>query len=460
MSAQERLLTGWGRTAPSRATVVAPENVREIAAVLADAPARGVIARGLGRSYGDVAQNAGGTVLDMTSFVEDPILDETAGTLSAAAGESFDTLLHRLVPRGWFLPVTPGTRFVTVGGAIANDVHGKNHHVDGSIGRHLTSLDLLLPDGDVRTITPGSDAALWTATLGGLGLTGVILRATIALRRIESSRVRVDTERAEDLDDLMARMQEGDDRYRYSVAWVDCLARGAHLGRGVLTRGDHARASDLGRGAQEPLAYRSRSLPPVPPGLPRLTSLATARAFNEIWFRLAPRERRDAIVDIDPFFYPLDALPGWNRLYGSRGLVQWQCAVPFGHERAIADVIETIATQGCPSFLGVLKRFGEGSGMLSFPIAGWTLALDFPAAHAALPEILNGLDRRVADVGGRVYLGKDARLDPGLLGAMYPEMDGWLQVRASVDPGHVLRSDLDRRLDLWSRRRAERTARA
>jgi decaprenylphospho-beta-D-ribofuranose 2-oxidase len=454
MSPQERVLTGWGRTAPSRAFVDQPVRDDDVRAALEHAPSRGVLPRGLGRSYGDVAQNAGGLVLDMTSFAVPPTLDEAAGTIRAGAGSSFDELLHLLVPRGWFLPVVPGTRFVTLGGAIANDVHGKNHHVDGSIARHLVSFELVTPGGELRTVTPESDARTWTATLGGIGLTGVILRATLRVRRIGSSRVRVDTERARDLDDLMSRMASGDEGYRYSVAWIDCLARGSNLGRGVLTRGDHAAVSELGPSARRaPLAYRSRSVPPVPPVLPSVMSLVAARTFNEIWYRRAPREERGALVGIDPFFFPLDAVPAWNRLYGRRGFVQHQSVVPFGSEQVIVDVIERIAALGRPSFLGVLKRFGDGGGMLSFPMPGWTLALDFPAAASGIASVLDEIDRRVADSGGRVYLGKDARLAPALLPVMYPEFDRWAEVRASLDPAHAMRSDLERRLDLWSRSR-------
>lgn len=452
MSSEERLLTGWGRTAPTRATVRRPTTEDEVRAILRQSPPRGVVARGLGRSYGDVAQNAGGTVIDMAGFVEPPVIH--GETLSVGAGVSFDALLRWAIPRGWFLPVVPGTRFVTLGGAIANDVHGKNHHVDGSIARHLVSFDLLTPDGDVRRVTPASDPSTWSATLGGIGLTGVVLRASIRLRRIETTRIRVDVERARDLDDLMAMMSTGDDRFRYSVAWVDCLARGARLGRGVLTRGDHACRNELDAdGRTDPLADRRRSLPPIPPGVPRLTNAVTARAFNEAWYRRAPRERRTALVGVDPFFFPLDSIPSWNRLYGRRGFVQHQFVVPLGRERTIVDVVERLARAGCASFLGVLKRFGPGSGMLSFPMAGWTLALDLPAGHDGLASILDEIDRIVADAGGRVYLGKDARLDHGLLPQMYPELARWMEARARLDPMHVMRSDMDRRLELWSRSR-------
>jgi decaprenylphospho-beta-D-ribofuranose 2-oxidase len=453
---EERLLTGWGRTAPSRATVVRPADVAAIAAELISPSLRGVLPRGLGRSYGDVAQNGGGVVLDMTGLTGVEAFDERAGTITALAGTSLDAILRVIVPRGWFLPVTPGTRFVTLGGAIANDVHGKNHHVDGGIGEHVSALDLLTADGVERPVTSTSDPETFLATVGGMGLTGVITRATLRLLPIETSRMRVDTERAVDLDDLMARMTSGDDRYRYSVAWVDGLARGRTLGRSVLTRGDHATLEELGdRSNADALSFDPRTLPSVPSVTPNVVTPITARVFNELWFRKAPRFEHGRIVPMAPFFYPLDAVGDWNRLYGRRGFVQYQFVVPFGEESTVRDAIERLASSGSASFLAVLKRFGPGRGMLSFPIEGWTLALDIPVRRGHLGELLDDLDRSVADAGGRVYLAKDARLDPGLLAAMYPELGRADAIRSALDPANVFRSDLARRLGIGSPARRE-----
>jgi FAD/FMN-containing dehydrogenases len=376
-------------------------------------------------------------------------LDAHAGTLTALAGTSLAAILERIVPAGWFLPVTPGTRFVTLGGAIANDVHGKNHHRDGGIGDHVVSFDLLAPGGEVRTVTPTDDPATYEATLGGLGLTGIILRATIRLLSIETSRLRVDTDRVDHLDDLMGRMEANDASYRYSVAWIDALATGSHLGRGVLTRGDHAALGDLdAKDLRDPLGYAPKTLPSIPPGLPGLVTPLTAGAFNEAWFRKAPHCERGRIRPLAPFFYPLDAVGDWNRLYGRRGFVQYQFLVPFGAEAVIYEVLRALSAARCASFLAVLKRFGPGRGMLSFPSLGWTLALDIPAARPSLGGLLDRFDRRVADVGGRVYLAKDSRLDPTLLSTMYPDLDRWREVHARVDPHGLLRSDLARRLEL------------
>ena len=445
----ERLLSGWGRTSPSRARVVAVHDVAETTAVMASPTLRGVLPRGLGRSYGDVAQNAGGIVLDMTGLAGIEALDPQAGTLTALAGTSFAAILERIVPVGWFLPVTPGTRFVTLGGAIANDVHGKNHHREGSIGDHLMCFDLLVPGGEVRTVTAHEDPEIFSATLGGLGLTGVVLRATLRLTRIETSRVRVDTDRASDLDDVMARMEADDDSYRYSVAWIDALATGSRLGRAVLTRGHHALLDDLtAKDLRDPLGYAPRALPSVPPGMPGVITPLTAGAFNAAWYLKAPKSERGRIQPLEPFFHPLDAIGDWNRLYGRRGFVQYQFVVPFGEEKVISQVLASLSAARCASFLAVLKRFGPGHEMLSFPSLGWTLALDLPAAQPALGALLNGFDRLVSQVGGRVYLAKDARLDPAMLSAMYPDLDRWSEVRERLDPHHLLRSDLARRLGL------------
>ncbi|HEX9124497.1 MAG TPA: FAD-binding oxidoreductase [Actinomycetota bacterium] len=456
MDGEARPVAGWGRTSPTFARIRTVRDADDVAEALAWAGPRGALPRGLGRSYGDVAQNAGGLVLDTTGLAGIQELDLERGTVRVGAGTSLDRLLRELVPLGWLVPVLPGTRNVTVGGAIANDVHGKNHHRDGGFCDHVVDLTLVTTDGERRTVTPAGDPELFAATAGGLGLTGVVTAATLHLLPIRTGFVRVDTDRANDLDDLMARMEEGDHRYRYSVAWIDCLARGRHLGRGVLTRADHAVTHELDRrhAGGDPLAFAPRTVGAVPP-TPRLVGRTTVAAFNEAWFRRAPREARDRIRPLASFFFPLDGVAGWNRLYGRRGLVQYQFAVPFGRERTIASAIDRLSSRGCPSFLAVLKRFGPGRGLLSFPIPGWTLALDMPAAYPGLRRVLDELDLLVAQAGGRVYLAKDSRLRPELLRDMYPELDRWREVRGRVDPARVLRSDLERRLALGTDERRE-----
>ncbi len=443
----EALLTGWGRTSPSRSTVRTLDDAA-LAVSVGGIGVRGAIARGLGRSYGDAAQNGGGEVWQLRPGAE-PIRLHDDGTVTAHASVSVDELLRHLVPLGWFVPVTAGTRFITVGGAIACDVHGKNHHVDGSFGHHLRHMRLLTADGEVRELTPATDPELWWATIGGMGLTGVILEATFTLLPISSSRCRVDTLRAADLDAVLAAMDEGDHRYRYSVAWIDLLATGASLGRSVLTRGDHATADELDvADRRDPLAYDASVIASVPPAVPNVLTPLAVRAFNELWFRRAPRHRTGEIQPIPSFFHPLDMVGSWNRLYGRHGFVQYQFVVPFGEEPALRRVVETIAGSGHASFLAVLKRFGPGNpAPLSFPTAGWTLALDLPVVPE-LGSLLHGLDEVVLGAGGRHYLAKDAHTTPGAVRRGYPRLDEWLAVRERVDAAGRWASDLGRRLDL------------
>jgi decaprenylphospho-beta-D-ribofuranose 2-oxidase len=450
VSSQRRLLAGWGRTAPTASDVV-PLDPESATACLTAPPDRGVLARGLGRCYGDAAQNSGGTVLDGTALAGPIEVDVDAGTARVGGGVSLDELIRRLVPLGLWVPVTPGTRFVTIGGALAADVHGKNHHCDGSFAGHTRSLTLATPTG-TRRLTPDDD--LFWATAGGMGLTGVILEAELTLPRIETSTVLVDTDRTTDLDGVLALMDEGDHRYHYSVAWIDCLVRGRHLGRSILTRGDFAGFDDLGVAPRaHPLAYdpavRVHAPPVFPPGL---VNAWTMRLFNEAWYRKAPVRRRGEPQTIPAFFHPLDAVGGWNRVYGPRGFLQYQFVVPFGEEPALQTAVERLATAGMASALAVLKRFGPGDpGPLSFPAQGWTLALDLPVV-AGLAPLLDELDELVASAGGRVYLAKDSRLRPELVPVMYPRLAEWRAVRDRADPDGVLVSDLDRRIDVTGRR--------
>jgi decaprenylphospho-beta-D-ribofuranose 2-oxidase len=445
-----RPLTGWGRTNATVAEVLDVPN-HEVAAAIKEAGPRGALVRGLGRSYGDAAQNAGGLVLRLAGSAHQAVIDAVGGTVTVPGGVSLDDLLRVLVPRGWFVPVTPGTRFVTVGGAIASDIHGKNHHVEGSFGNHLERLTLMLADGSVVAVGPAEQPELFWATVGGMGLTGAILDATVRLLPIETSLMSVDTTRVADLDTLFATMSEGDDHYRYSVAWLDPLAKGGALGRAVLTCGDHAPLAQLdAKAAGTPLAYRPRQLAMVPPLVPPMGVInhTTVAAFNEFWFRKAPQHREAELQTIASFFHPLDMIGAWNRVYGSRGMLQYQCVVPFGEEEAMRTVIERLSANGAPSFLTVLKRFGAGNpAPLSFPAPGWTLAIDVPIARG-LGDMLHGLDRVVLDAGGRHYFAKDAHTTADAIRRGYPRLAEWKAVRDRVDPTGVWQSDLSRRLGL------------
>ncbi|MFD0550874.1 FAD-binding oxidoreductase [Streptomyces rectiviolaceus] len=442
-------VSGWGRTAPSTARLIRPRSPEEAVAALQACGERGGIARGLGRAYGDAAQNAGGAVLDMTGMDRVHAIDADAGTVLCDAGVSLHRLMEVLLPLGWFVPVTPGTRYVTVGGAIGADIHGKNHHGSGSFSRHVMAVELLTADGTVHAVERGTP--LFDATAGGMGLTGVILAATLQLQPVETSLMTVDTERATDLDDLMARLTASDHRYRYSVAWIDLLARGASMGRSVLTRGDHAPLDALpARARRAPLTFRPGQLPSAPRFLPEgLLGRKSVGLFNELWYRKAPRLRVGELQKMSTFFHPLDGVPHWNRVYGRGGFVQYQFVVGYGKEEALRRIVRRISERGCPSFLAVLKRFGEGDpGWLSFPMPGWTLALDIPANLPGLGAFLDELDEEVAASDGRVYLAKDSRLRPEMLAAMYPRLDDFRALRADLDPRGVFRSDLSRRLAL------------
>lgn len=434
------------------------ENPDEARSTVLASGSRGVIARGLGRSYGAAAQNAGGTVaeyvLDSPEAATTTMsIDAATGLLEASAAVSLDDVLKFSVPRGWFVPVTPGTRFVTIGGAIASDIHGKNHHVDGSFGNHVVRMSLQLADGSVAELSRTQDPELFWATIGGMGLTGVVLDATVQLLPVETSRMAVDTYRIADLDRLMAVMDDGEDEaHRYSVAWIDLAAKGAQLGRSVLTRGDHARFDELPAKLQtDPLAYGPSQLVSVPPVIPRpgLLNHATVAAFNELWFRKAPKRKLGGIESISSFFHPLDMVGQWTRFYGRSGLVQYQLMVPFGQEEAMRRIVERVAASGTASFLAVLKRFGAGNeAPLSFPQPGWTLALDMPGGAPGLGSLLHALDEMVLEVGGRNYFAKDAHTSPETIRRGYPRLAEWQAVRRRADPHGVWQSDLGRRLRL------------
>jgi decaprenylphospho-beta-D-ribofuranose 2-oxidase len=450
VEASPEVLTGWCRTAPSRADVYRPTEPGEVKTVLDGVGPRGLIPRGLGRSYGDPAQNGGGSVVDLTRMSGLLSLDLDRGVVRASAGTSIDALLKWLVPLGWFVPVTPGTRFVTVGGAIGSDIHGKGHHTDGTWGAHVHALTIQMATGEVRTLTPTDTPDEFWATVGGLGLTGIVLDATFDLVPIETSLMSVHTERARDLDDLMAKMAEGDDAHRYSVAWLDILARGGSLGRGVLGRGDHARLDELPEKKRaRALDYRADMRLAAPPWIPNgLVNPLSVSAFNEVWFRKAPVSHH-GLESIPTFWHPLDGVARWNRAYGSRGFLQYQFVVPFSEGEVVRTAVERLSAARTASFLTVLKTFGPSNpGPLSFPSSGWTLAIDAPVADASLAPLLDGLDELVIEAGGSVYLAKDSRLRPELVPALYPRLDEWREVRERMDPGRVLQSDLARRLGL------------
>jgi decaprenylphospho-beta-D-ribofuranose 2-oxidase len=451
LTPESRTLCGWGRTSPVSAQVVQPSSLGQLQELIRGAPPRSLIARGLGRSYGDAAQLKDGTVIELPSF-DRTELDPASSTVTAGAGVSLDQILRVIVPAGFFLPVTPGTRNVTVGGAIAADVHGKNHHVDGSFGNHVQRLLLVDGNGSLRELTPSGrgsveEAEFFWATVGGMGLTGVIVEATFSLIPITSSLISVDTTRYRDLESLMAAMVEADSRYRYSVAWVDSLDP---KGRGVLSCGDHAPAEALPKAQQaDPLHYDPKALASAPPFLPGgLLNKLTVRAFNEAWYRKAPKHREGELQAIAPFFHPLDGVQDWNRIYGPAGFLQYQFAVPNSAAHLVPRTLEALRQVGAPSFLTVLKRFGPGNpAPLSFPIPGWTLAADVPAAVPGLLEVLDQLDEEVAAAEGRLYLAKDSRQSAETFAKSNPRLTKWSELLINpAKRNHAFSSDLAERL--------------
>lgn len=444
LTAETKTLSGWGRTNPVTAQVVQPSSVEQLQELVRGAPPSSLIARGLGRSYGDAAQLKDGTVIELPAF--DRIdLDPASGTVTAGAGVSLDQILRVIVPAGFFLPVTPGTRNVTVGGAIAADVHGKNHHVDGSFGNHVQRLLLVDGTGTLRELTPSGrgsveEAEFFWATVGGMGLTGVIVEATFSLIPITSSLISVDTTRYRDMESLMAAMVEADAKYRYSVAWVDSLDP---KGRGVITCGDHAQAEALPKSQQaDPLDYDPKALASAPPFLPGgLLNKLTVRAFNEAWYQKGPKHREGELQAIAPFFHPLDGVQNWNRIYGPAGFLQYQFAVPNEAAHLVPRALEVLRQVGAPSFLTVLKRFGHSNpAPLSFPIPGWTLAADVPAAIPGLMEVLDQLDEEVAAAGGRLYLAKDSRQSVEMFIRSYSQITDWQRNCAQLDGEHIFAS--------------------
>jgi decaprenylphospho-beta-D-ribofuranose 2-oxidase len=459
LASEERWLSGWGRTARSRSRVLQPRVVGEVAEFLASGvrPARGVIARGAGRNYGDAAQNEGGDVLDMTALDRVLSIDAERGQFTAQAGATVAQLMARLAAHGLTLPVVPGTRHVTLAGAIASDIHGKNHHRDGGIARHVLSLSICTPVAGLTEVSPQSDPDLFYATLGGMGLTGVIVEATIAAQRLDSPWVAADLDRTDGLAETLELMA-AEERHRYSVAWLDLLAEGSSMGRAVISQADPLPADAVGprrrvrrmTSSAYPSALLRSPVVDVPRGFPAgLLRPAAVRAFNALHWRASPRRERGRVLAIAPYFFPLDVLGDWNRLYGPAGLMQYQFVIPSGQETALQRCFELMRRRRLPVYLAVFKRFGPAfGGPLSFPIEGWTLAVDLPAGAPGLGLALDELDAMVAGAGGRVYLTKDVRLRRELLPAMYPQLGRFHAERARVDPEGVLRSDLGRRLGL------------
>ena len=432
-------LSGWGRLPSTSSRVVRPHDLADVFEVMADGTDQ--IARGLGRSYGDAAQLAGGTVVDMTA-IRGIDLDPESGVVTAMAGTSLNEILEVTVPQGWFLPVTPGTRHVTLGGAIAADVHGKNHHRDGSLGNHVEALQMITSDGHRVDLRPGSEP--FASTLGGMGLTGLITSATLRLTPIETIAMSVDTTATPDLVTTMGELLESDTHYHYSVAWTDLAHRKA---RGLVMAANHAKVEEVP--GPLPGRYRGDDLFSLPDWCPGVVNNFTVNMFNRMWYALGRRRTGRRIESLGSFFYPLDRIGVWNRLYGGMGFLQYQFVVPLGHEDTLLEIAGMLTRMPTPVSLAVLKRMGEASpGYLTFPIPGWTLAIDMPLGDPELGRTLDECDSKVAAAGGRVYLAKDSRLRREFVAEMYPKLSTWRRAQAQLDPAGRLRSNLSLRLGL------------
>jgi decaprenylphospho-beta-D-ribofuranose 2-oxidase len=413
------MVHGWGRYPRIDARTIQATSLAQLAGSLdGDAP---LIARGLGRSYGD--SSLAPLMLSTRSLDLLQSFDPQNGVVVCEAGTTLDDLLRVFVPRGWFLPVVPGTRFVTVGGAVASDVHGKNHHLDGSFTAHVQEIELMLGNGECVHASPAENPDLFYATCGGMGLTGVILRVTFKLRRIASAEMLESTLKCSGLDALLESFEQRHGS-PYSVAWVDCIASGPKLGRSLLMLGEHCADGPLAVGPSRPRS--------VPLDMPRrLLNRTGGWAFNALYWSRAGHTRVARRRSFEQFFFPLDALAHWNRLYGAAGFVQYQFVLPKpAGALALREVLQRIASSGCPAFLAVLKAFGAANrNLLSFPMEGYTLALDFKA-EAAVFDLLDALDPIVLHHGGRIYLAKDARMSEATFKRGYPRWQEFEAVRA------------------------------
>lgn len=387
-----------------------------------------ILPHGLGRSYGDSCLNAGGTLVHARALNHFMRFDKENGSLRCEAGVSLADILAVCVPQGWFLPVTPGTKFVTVGGAVANDVHGKNHVSDGALGRHVLAFELLRSNGERLLCTPSENSDLFCATIGGLGLTGFITWVELQLIPVNNAFVNDDSFQCDNLDHCLQHFEQSRETHRYRVAWLDCLAEGNSLGRGIFSRANHCDNSAL------PALHQSRKKLSVPLMFPpHVLNHYSVKVFNALYFRKLHGRKKSARLSYDSFFYPLDNIHHWNRIYGPRGFLQYQCVVTKDTRDALHALLQRISSAGQASFLSVLKEFGNlpSPGLLSFPRKGYTLALDFPNLGSSTLNLLNDLDAIVREAEGAIYPAKDARMPPDLFRAGFPALDRFIEY---IDP--------------------------
>ncbi|MBG9373508.1 FAD-binding protein [Corynebacterium diphtheriae] len=465
---EAKKLTGWGRTAPTTAEVLSTPDldvivdaVRQVAEQNDSKPAhlkRGVIARGMGRSYGDPAQNSGGLVVDMQALNKIHSIDPESAIVDVDGGVTLDQLMKAALPYGLWVPVLPGTRQVTIGGAIGPDIHGKNHHSAGSFGDHVASMELLVADGRILRLEPEGSAddptgELFWATVGGMGLTGIIVRARIRMTKTETAYFIADGDLTANLDETIEFHSDGSEHnYTYSSAWFDAISPEPKLGRAAISRGSLATLAQLEeiapKLAKDPLKFNAPQLVTVPDIFPSFTmNKLSMIAIGELWW-LKSGTYKNKVQNLTQFYQPLDLIGEWNRGYGSKGFLQYQFVVPREAVEPFKDIVKDIQKSGHYSALNVFKLFGEGNkAPLSYPMPGWNVCVDFPI-KPGLGAFLDDLDKRVMEFGGRLYLAKESRTSAENFHKMYPGMEGWLKTRNAIDPTGVFASDMSRRLEL------------
>ncbi|MGD9581595.1 MAG: FAD-dependent oxidoreductase [Vampirovibrionia bacterium] len=443
---QQQIVSNWGNYPKINAKIVTFSSEEELKEKLTKE--KETIARGLGRCYGDSALSE--TILSTLNFNRILYFNEKDGTITCESGVTLEELLEIFIPRGWFLPVTPGTKYITIGGAIASDIHGKNHHKEGSISNHIITLDLMKDDGTVVKCSKEENTDLFWATCGGMGLTGVILRATFKLTKIETSYIKQESIKAANLKEIMAIFEESKD-YTYSVAWIDCLAKGKNIGRSIMMRGEHATKKDIEETSltNDPLKVNQKPLLNIPINFPdfALNSLSV-KAFNFLYYNKQLPKEKKGLINYNKFFYPLDGITNWNRIYGKRGFTQYQFVLPLENSyEALTIILDKISKSGSCSFLAVLKPFGKQNDLISFPKEGYTLALDFPITKKMF-KLLDELDQIVLENNGRLYLTKDSRMKESTLKESYENIEKFMQIKELYDRSMKFQSVQSKRLGL------------
>jgi decaprenylphospho-beta-D-ribofuranose 2-oxidase len=442
------VLAGWGRYPRLAGRFCLPETGTALQSYLR-AEEAGFLARGLARSYGDAALSSRSCLVLTGRLNRMLAFEEKTGMLTCEPGVSFEDIIRTFLPRGWFPAVTPGTKYVSMGGALAADIHGKNHHVDGSFVDFVDSFKLIGADGQILTCSRSSESDLFFATAGGMGLTGILSEITLRLRPVETQYMAVKKMRCANLAETFKMIEENQSTYPYSVSWIDCLAAGSNLGRTILILGRHAMAAELPAKLKSQATVGAKPFLTIPLDAPSfMLNRYSLGAFNAFYYHVSCGDGQERISRIDPFFYPLDMLCDWNRLYGKAGFIQYQCVLPLSSSKAgLEEILTLCSKRGRSSFLAVLKIFGAGHGFLSFPMTGYTLALDVPVKPGLL-DFTKELDEIVLKYGGRVYLAKDSCLAPETFAKMYPELEKFREIKKSVDRNNRFNSVLSDRLNI------------